>query len=152
MPPMAPHKLRWLQLQMQLQLEEAEERERAILGTVIWLSKNRNPRRRRWRCAHGSSDASCLASMTLMEELQQESQGDFVSFLRIDPAMFHELLVRVSPIITKIQRYVPQYTMSDTNLPYFFLQFTWLWILNFKFLFGIQPLYSVYIYITWKCV
>ena len=27
-----------------------------------------------------------------MEELQQESQGDFVSFLRIDPAMFHELL------------------------------------------------------------
>ena len=40
---------------------------------------------------------------TLMEELQRESQGDFVSFLRIDPAMFHELLVRVGPRITKVQ-------------------------------------------------
>ena len=38
-----------------------------------------------------------------MEELQRESQGDFVSFLRIDPAMFHALLVRVGPRITKVQ-------------------------------------------------
>ena len=48
MPPIEPHKLRWLQLQLQLQLEEAEERERAILGTVIWLRQNRNTRRQRW--------------------------------------------------------------------------------------------------------
>ena len=61
-----------------------------------------------------------------MEELQRESQGDFVSFLRIDPAMFHELLVRVGPRITKVQRYVHQYKMSDTNLSYCFVQFTWL--------------------------
>ena len=40
---------------------------------------------------------------TLMEELQRESQGDLVSFLRIDPAMFHALLVRVGPRITKVQ-------------------------------------------------
>ena len=116
MPPIASHKLRWLQLQ--LQLEEAEEHERAILGTVIWLRQNRNPRRP-W----SQYD-------TLMEELKRESQGDIVSFLRIDPAMFHELLVRVSPRITKVERYAPQYTMSDTNLPYFIVQFTWLWILN----------------------
>ena len=91
-----------------MQLEEAEERERAILGTVIWPRQNRNTRRRRW----------------WVRELQRESQGDFVSFLRIDPAMFHELLVRVGPRITKVQRYVHQYNVSDTNLPYCFVQFT----------------------------
>ena len=102
MPPLEPHNLRWLQLQ--LQLEEAEERERAILRTVIWPRQNLNTRRRRWwvrpwiqrRRLFGQYD-------TLMEELQRESQGDFVSFLGIDPAMFHALLVRVGPRITKVQ-------------------------------------------------
>ena len=64
MPPIEPHKLRWLQLQMQL--EEAEERERAILGTVVWPRQNRKiPEDDVGGCGHGSSDAGCLASMTL---------------------------------------------------------------------------------------
>ena len=109
MPPMEPHKLRWLQLQ--LQLEEAEERERAILGTVIWPRQNRNTRRRRWwvrpwiqrRRLFGQYDSDGGAPG---EELQRESQGDFVSFLCIDPAMFHELLVRVGPRFTKVLMYI----------------------------------------------
>ena len=102
MPPIEPHKLRWLQLQ--LQLEEAEERERAILGTVIWPRQNLNTRRRRWWVRPWIQRRRLFAQYdTLMEELQRESQGDFVSFLRIDPAMFHALLVRVGPRITKVQ-------------------------------------------------
>ena len=38
---------------------------------------------------------------TLMAELRLEHHGDFKAFLRIDPEMFHELLVRVGPVIEK---------------------------------------------------
>ena len=37
----------------------------------------------------------------LMTELMRESRGDFKSFLRMEPAMFQEMLTRVAPRITK---------------------------------------------------
>ena len=37
----------------------------------------------------------------LMAELERESRGDFRGFLRMEPEMFHELLNRVGPRITK---------------------------------------------------
>jgi len=37
----------------------------------------------------------------LMQELMRESRGDFKAFLRMEPAMFQEMLVRVAPRITK---------------------------------------------------
>ena len=58
MPPIEPHKLRWLQLQ----LEEAEERERAILGSY-GFARTEIPEDDVGGCGHGSSDAGCLASM-----------------------------------------------------------------------------------------
>jgi len=38
---------------------------------------------------------------TLMSELMREAHGDFKSFLRMEPDMFRQLLVRVEPRITK---------------------------------------------------
>ena len=37
----------------------------------------------------------------LMAELERESWGDFVGFMRLDPEMFHELLMRLTPRLTK---------------------------------------------------
>lgn len=36
-----------------------------------------------------------------MIELQREAHGDFTGFIRMDPVMFHELLVRLTPRLTK---------------------------------------------------
>ena len=38
-----------------------------------------------------------------MAELERESQGDFNSFMRMEPAMFHELLMRLTPRLTKAE-------------------------------------------------
>ena len=36
-----------------------------------------------------------------MVELERESRGDFVGFMRMPPAMFHDLVYRLSPRFTK---------------------------------------------------
>ena len=41
-----------------------------------------------------------------MAELKRECHGDFVAYLRMEPAMFHELIKRLTPRLTK----------KDTNL------------------------------------
>ena len=38
---------------------------------------------------------------TLIAELMRESRGDFKAYLRMQPEMFHEILVRVAPRVTK---------------------------------------------------
>ena len=38
---------------------------------------------------------------TLMAELERESQSDFIGFVRMEPSMFHELLVRLTLRLTK---------------------------------------------------
>ncbi|KAL5005441.1 hypothetical protein ScPMuIL_018897 [Solemya velum] len=42
---------------------------------------------------------------TLMRELENEHASDFKSYLRVEPALWQELLDRVGPRITKSQRY-----------------------------------------------
>ena len=37
----------------------------------------------------------------LMAELEREHHGDFSNYLRMDPAMFHELLQRITPRLEK---------------------------------------------------
>ena len=36
-----------------------------------------------------------------MAELECESRGDFIGFMRMEPAMFQELLMRLTPKLTK---------------------------------------------------
>ena len=37
----------------------------------------------------------------LMADLERQSRGDFVGFIRMDPEMFHELLMRLPRKLTK---------------------------------------------------
>ena len=54
-------------------------------------------------CVHGSrDDPSNGIYANLMRELGRESQGDFTNYMRMEPGMFHELLLRLTPRLTKM--------------------------------------------------
>lgn len=42
----------------------------------------------------------------MMQKLMQHCKGDFKSYLRMEPEMFHELVDRVGPRVAKKCRYV----------------------------------------------
>lgn len=95
-------------LVLQLQLHEAEEHHEAILLTLICeRQRQQGPRPRRWwvrpwierRRMFGQFD-------TLFKELERESHGDYMSYIRMDPTTFGELLLRITPRITKGPRCV----------------------------------------------
>lgn len=98
-----PQHLRIRLLQMQLARARAQ-RNVALVAALGQEEEEarRERRRRRWwvkpwlqrRQLHGQYH-------TLMQELMEECQGDFKSFLRIEPQMFEEMLDRVGPLITK---------------------------------------------------
>ena len=102
--PLDPHRLRILILRAQL-LDE-EERHAAILARLIQERQRQLRGRRRWwvrpwierRRLFGQFD-------TLFKELERESHGDYMSYIRMDPNLFGELLLRVTPRITKGPRY-----------------------------------------------
>ena len=83
---------------------EILHRERFVIAALLaYESEEVNRRRRRtcwvkpWlqrRVILGQYD-------TLMHELMRESQGDFKNYMRMDVDMFHEILIRVAPRITK---------------------------------------------------
>ena len=103
MPPqlLLPQRLRinYLRLQRRRRQEEQiiaalavpdlqpEERRRRTVWVKLWLLR---------RHTLGHYD-------TLMQELMREAKGDFKAFLRIEPAMFRELLDRLTPRISKHQ-------------------------------------------------
>ena len=98
-----PQQLRRGYLRMQLR---RVHRERDVLIAALILEEQRRVRQQRkrrtmwvkpWllrRVPLGHYD-------NLMQELMRESRGDFKAFLRMEPAMFQEMLVRVAPRITK---------------------------------------------------
>jgi hypothetical protein len=88
---------------IELQEEELEEEQHFELLAALYVYRrrlDRRPRRfwvRPWierRCFFGQYD-------TLMMELEREHHGDFLNYLRMEPAMFHELLEKLSPRISK---------------------------------------------------
>ncbi len=94
-----PQRLRLGYLRMQLR---RVHRERDYLIAALILEEQRKARQQRrrrtmwvkpWllrRVTLGHYD-------NLMQELMRESRGDFKGFLRMEPAMFQEMLVRVAP-------------------------------------------------------
>jgi hypothetical protein len=79
----------------------AREQNQNIGQLTVLLHNRRRRRRRFWvrpwisrRHLHGANEQ-------LMIELQREAHGDFTGFIRMDPVMFHELLVRLTPRLTK---------------------------------------------------
>ena len=89
-----------------LRLAEIEDQHNAVLAAMLLAREERRNQRnpRRWwvkpwierRLLYGQYH-------TLMQELEREARGDFVGFMRMEPAMFHELLLRVTPRISKGQ-------------------------------------------------
>jgi hypothetical protein len=79
-----------------------------VILAAILLEEQRFPRRRTMWVKPGLMHRVMLGQYdTLMQELMRESHGDFKSFLHIEPAMFQELLVRVTPRISKSQESRP---------------------------------------------
>jgi hypothetical protein len=101
--PMEPGRLHILRLRVEL--EQARLQHNAVLVALVLAEQDqarRERRRRRWwvkpwlqrRLMHGQYDQ-------LMQELMRECEGDFKSYMRIDPEMFREMLAHVGPHITK---------------------------------------------------
>lgn len=98
-----PRRMRLRLLHLLMQEEEEEERD-AIVALVAHncVEEERDHRRRRYwvrpwlqrRALFGQYD-------TLFQELDRESDGDYMSFIRMDRNLFAELLHRVAPRITK---------------------------------------------------
>jgi hypothetical protein len=96
-----PQRLRWLRLRQQLQQLQEEE---AVLVALLLRERNREIQRqqRRWWVKPWIERRVLLGQYdTLMRELQRECQGDFVHYLRMEPAMFREILLRVGPRLEK---------------------------------------------------
>ena len=109
----APDRLRIILLRARL-AELQDDQNFALLALIRARQQRnrRNPRRwwvRPWierRLLFGHYD-------TLMRELERESRGDFVGYMRMEPAMFYELLQRVTPRLTR--QYVRGYVYLKPN-------------------------------------
>ena len=113
--PLDPRRLRIMVLRLQLQDEE--ERHAAILARLIAERQQLAGRRaRRWwvrpwierRRLFGQYD-------TLFKELERESHGDYMQYIRMDPNTFGEILLRVAPRITKGPRYTMLPPLTNAN-------------------------------------
>lgn len=96
-----PQRLRLAQLRLQQRRVRRRQEEIVTAIAAIEEEQARQERRTVWvkpwllrRTALGHYD-------TLMQELMRESRGDFKAYLRIEPAMFREILDRLLPRITK---------------------------------------------------
>jgi len=106
---MAPQRLRVMMLQAQLQVAEHEhEHEVALLALIRERKRQQQERRHRrfWVRPWIARRRVFGQYETLFQELQRESRGDYVGYIRMDPNLFAELLLRVTPRITKGPRCV----------------------------------------------
>ena len=100
---------RRLQLHLlQLQLQDEEEEDDQVVVAAAWLRQRQEElgrRRRRWwvrpwiqrRHLYGQYE-------TLFAELDRESEGDYMAYLRMDRNTFADVLHRVAPRITKKEK------------------------------------------------
>jgi len=89
---------------LHLQLQARRNRRYADLALLAHIIQLRNARRRRrfWRRRWLSLDRRLEVGYynQLMTELELEGEGDFKNLMRMEPAMFREILDRVRPRIT----------------------------------------------------
>ena len=79
----------------------------AILAVEEEELGRRHPRRRRWWIKPWLEERPSQGDYyNLMQKLMQHCKGDFKSYLRMEPEMFHELVDRVGPRVAKKCRYV----------------------------------------------
>lgn len=75
------------------------------LVLMIYRRQMRRRRRRYWVKPWLSRRPILGQYDTLFQELDRESQGDYMGFIRLDRNLFHEILQRVAPRICKSDRY-----------------------------------------------
>ena len=73
----------------------------ALIAEEDRIARRQRRRRRWWVRAWLMRRPLYGEYNTLMVELEREHHSDFKKFLRMEPAMFHELLQRVGPRIEK---------------------------------------------------
>lgn len=73
----------------------------AFMAVVLYRRIRQRRRRRYWIRPWIARRPQFGDFENLMAELERESQGDFVAYLRMEPAMFHELVQRLTPRLTK---------------------------------------------------
>ena len=88
---------------MALMMQQQQQDAAALL---VLLHQRRRRRRRRRRSTYWvrpwiARRLEFGHYHNLMAELEREHHGDFINYLRMDPAMFHELLQRLTPRLTK---------------------------------------------------
>lgn len=87
------------------QLRDVRRRQEVLVVAIALEEERlnqRHRRRRRWWVKPWLQRRALLGQYDrLMQELMQESHGDFKTFLRMEPDMFREILHRVAPRIVK---------------------------------------------------
>jgi hypothetical protein len=88
-------------IQLQIQLQQHED----AAGLVILLQpRSRRPQRKQrqyWVSPWIARRLLFEIYENLMVKLEREDQGDFINFLRMEPAILHELVQRLTPRLTK---------------------------------------------------
>ena len=93
----APRQLQIAGLALQLE----DEDDAAALAALVLQRRLRRRQREFWVKPWISRRPQLGDYENLMAELERESRGDFVAYLRMEPAMFHELVQRLTPRLTK---------------------------------------------------
>ena len=93
---------------IRLQVEQQQQLGAAVAAAVLLRRrhqrKERRKRRRRqcWMRPWMERRSFYGSYANLMRELKRESQGDFTTYMSMEPRMFHELLQRLAPRLTKM--------------------------------------------------
>ena len=86
-------------------LRDEEERHDAILAMLIRENQRQRRRERRWWVKPWIERHRLFGQYhTLFRELERECEDDFIGYIRMNRNMFAELLLRVTPRITKSNR------------------------------------------------
>ena len=100
-----PQRLRVLFLQAQLHAAE-QEHDVALMALIRERQRQQRGRRRFWVRPWIERRRLFGQYSTLFQELERESRGDYLNYIRMDTNCFAELLLRVTPRITKGPRCV----------------------------------------------
>ena len=88
-------------------LRDEEERHDAILALLIREHQRQRRQHRRWWVKPWIERRRLVGQYyTLFQELNRESEADYMNYMRMSRDMFAELLLQVAPRITKSNRQV----------------------------------------------
>ena len=103
--PIFPYRMLHL-LNFKVQQQELQKQLLVVLALLIRRRRKCRRQRRRWWVKPWIRRHVLFGQYhTLMMEINRECQGDFVNYMRMQTAMFHELLQRITPRIQKSTRY-----------------------------------------------